>query len=210
MGDYFQDGSFVNGGSFPSIAQVESFSSNQLAARLVNSGWSTQKIYITRTETDNPNDKSGPNQGRYYSPEEKAVYYLYRYQEDGNIKGHVEQPWGLDKLRGAPYFITGEDIVKASVGAWRFAPTNYTYDQGIRQVIEMAISNQAVSPFKEGAGFSGTFTIPVCDTGKRNFNSQWTSPSKRVVSTGKLPCCCGPNYFTCVMQNAVQGYLEGP
>ncbi len=39
---------------------------------------------------------------------------------------------------------------------------------------------------------AGTWTVPVCDTGKYNWNIQYDEDGSRY---GRLPCCCGKLWF---------------
>jgi hypothetical protein len=60
----------------------------------------------------------------------------------------------------------------------------------MNQLEEAFSSNGTVSPFKQGAGWVGTWTLPVCDMGANNWNTAYGAKPTRF---GLMPCCCGPN-----------------
>lgn len=99
-------------------------------------------------------------------------------------------PFGLDKLNGSLYNISRSDITKASAAAYRVAKFNFTHADETAQLEEAFASNGTVSPFEQGAGWVGTWTLPVCDMGANNWNTQYGAKPTRF---GYLPCCCGPS-----------------
>ncbi len=52
-------------------------------------------------------------------------------------------------------------------------------------------SNGTLTPFQDGPGWEGVWTIPVCDVGSHvEWNTQFWDKKE---GFGRLPCCCGPN-----------------
>jgi hypothetical protein len=54
-------------------------------------------------------------------------------------------------------------------------------------------SPNSTSPFLDGPGWTGTFTLPICDIGTHNWTAPYDDPSGSWGRFGLLPCCCGPN-----------------
>jgi hypothetical protein len=52
-------------------------------------------------------------------------------------------------------------------------------------------SGNATSPFLDGPGWIGTFTLPVCDIGTHDWATAYDDSS--TGRFGMLPCCCGPD-----------------
>ncbi|OCK73645.1 hypothetical protein K432DRAFT_430486 [Lepidopterella palustris CBS 459.81] len=188
--DYLYNGTFVNGTNLPNSTEVELFYKQQIISREINAQWRTWKIFVMFHKTNNSDDTSGPSESRYYSAADGGVYYLYFYHEDGILRGHLDKPWGLDFLNGNVYGITAADITKASARAFRAAKFNYNQSFAQERIMTSISSNGALNPFADGAGWEGTWTLPVCDTGIHNWNSQYGNKTTRY---GMLPCCCGVN-----------------
>lgn len=81
-----------------------------------------------------------------------------------------------------------KDITKAAAGAFRVAKFNYTNRIGQDRLVE-SFTNNTLTPFKDGAGWEGTATIPVCDTGSHNWNVQYGPKTNNQFDW--FPCCCG-------------------
>jgi hypothetical protein len=81
-----------------------------------------------------------------------------------------------------------QDITKASARAFRIGGFNYTQSTAQNRIVDSLSSNGALTPFADGAGWEGTWTLPVCDTGTNNWNTQYGAQPSRY---GMLPCCCG-------------------
>jgi hypothetical protein len=94
----------------------------------------------------------------------------------------------LIPLRIQQSLITVQDITKASAAAYRVAKFNFTHADEMDQLEEAFSSNGTVSPFEQGAGWVGTWTLPVCDMGTNNWNTQYGAKPTRF---GRMPCCCG-------------------
>jgi hypothetical protein len=62
-----------------------------------------------------------------------------------------------------------QDITKASAAAYRVAKFNFTHDDEVGQLEEYFASNGSISPFDQGVGWVGTWTLPVCDMGTNNW-----------------------------------------
>jgi len=87
-------------------------------------------------------------------------------------------------LSNATFYITADDIVASSLGAYAAAKFNFTPEVA-SQVLESSVSwNADQQPWRQGVAWLGTWTIPVCDMPTTNIQT----------SNGlTLPCCCGPN-----------------
>ena len=83
-----------------------------------------------------------------------------------------------------------QDITKASARAYRVAKFNFTHADEMAQLEAALASNGTTIPFEQGPGWVGTWTLPVCDMGTNNFNTQYGAKPTRF---GMMPCCCGPN-----------------
>ncbi|KAK0720232.1 hypothetical protein B0H67DRAFT_180062 [Lasiosphaeris hirsuta] len=186
--DYIEGGAFVDPRSIPSSKSIESFYKTQMVSRTINAKWRTSKVFVMFTTTENVDDISGPNQTKYYSEEDRGVYYLYEIHEGSRMTSQLGKPEGLDDLNGTYFGILGQDISKSSARSFRAGQFNYTQEMQTKELENAIASNDSVNPFAEGAGWSGTWTIPVCDTGKHNWNVQYDDSSSRY---GRLPCCCG-------------------
>lgn len=84
-----------------------------------------------------------------------------------------------------------QDITKSSAAAYRVAKFNFTHDDEVAQLQVSLTSNENPTPFQQGAGWVGTWTLPVCDMGQNNWNTQYGNESTRF---GLMPCCCGEFY----------------
>lgn len=188
--NYLAGGSYVENTNIPSNSEIEDFYKKQLVSRTINAQWKTRKDFILFSKTNNTNDTSGPLQTRYYSEGDGGVYYTYLYHEDGVLKGHLDKPWGIDQLNASDYNISGSDITKASARAWKIGGFNYTQDMAFKQIQLSVSSNGTLTPYADGAGWIGTWTLPVCDIGTHQWNTQFGNKTSRY---GMLPCCCGPD-----------------
>ncbi|KAI9775007.1 MAG: hypothetical protein M1839_001607 [Geoglossum umbratile] len=185
--DYLAGGAFVDHSVLPGVSDVETFYRKKLYSMYLNSQWRQGKIFVNFLRTNNTNDASGPKDARYYSEEDGGVYYTYHYHEDGKLKGHLDKPWGLDELNGSTYGISGIDITKASARAWRIGGFNFTRQMG-EDLLQQAVSSNKSNPWVEGAAWPGSWTLPVCDMGTHNWNTQF---GEKRGKYGLLPCCCG-------------------
>ncbi|KAI9775348.1 MAG: hypothetical protein M1839_001264 [Geoglossum umbratile] len=239
--DYLQGGGYI-GDNIPSNTKIEEFYMKQMVSRTINSEWRTKRIFIYFARTDDPEDSNGPEVTKYYSKADGGVYYLYRYSEDGILQGHLDKPWGLEFLNGSTvsvlskpqpkgmdggrkarslirrdgsnYKIPPSDITKASARAWRKAGFNYTDMIAQERILESIASNGTLTPFEDGAGWEGVWTIPVCDVGnhtKWNVKYGW----KQNHRYDMLPCCCGENckdtakFIRAANLNGLQTVLRG-
>ncbi|KAK0639122.1 hypothetical protein B0T16DRAFT_422464 [Cercophora newfieldiana] len=188
--NYISGGAFVNADVIPTPKAIEGFYKAQMASRTINAKWRTSRVFIMFTQTLDEDNISGPNQTKYYSKEDKGVYYLYEMHEGNRMTSQLGKPEGLDEMNGTQFGITGQDITKSSARAFRAGGFNYTQEIQTKELEDAMASNHSLDPFAEGAGWSGTWTIPVCDTGKFDWNIQYDDSSLRY---GRLPCCCGEN-----------------
>jgi len=104
------------------------------------------------------------------------------------MTSQLGKPEGLDDMNGTQFGISGQDITKSSARAFRAGGFNYTQEIQMKELEAAMASNHSLDPFAEVAGWSGTWTIPVCDTGKYDWNVQYDDSTLRY---GRLPCCCG-------------------
>lgn len=190
--DYTAGGSFISP-MLPNSNQYEEFYEKQMISRTIGASWASHRYYVTFSRSNDSSIATGPPSARYYSQEDQGVYYVYNYIEDGSLKGHLDAPKNLEKLAGAPYNISGSDIAKASGGAWRQGGFNYTQELASKRIMASITSNGSLRPFRDGAGWEGTWNLPVCDLGN---HSDWNSPYGKSGKPNKydyLPCCCGPD-----------------
>jgi hypothetical protein len=189
--DYFKGGAMVDHSFLPSASEIESFYKKQLFSIIINAQWRKRKIWTTFYETNDTADAFGPNQTRYYSSDDRGVYYTYSYHESGILKGYLEPPSGLDHLNESTWDISGTDISKSSAASFRTARFNFTEAMAHRALADAVASNGTLSPWADGAGWVGTWTLPVCAFPPgHNWNTQYLNTTSRY---GMLPCCCGDN-----------------
>ncbi|KAM7191314.1 hypothetical protein V8F20_009369 [Naviculisporaceae sp. PSN 640] len=192
--EYLAGGAFVDSDAIPPPEDIEAFYKTQMVSRTINAKWRTSKIFIMFKSTLDADINSGPSQTKYYSEEDKGVYYLYEMLEGNRMTSTLVKPLGLDDFDGSYFGITAQDITRASAKSFRAGQFNYTNEDFVTELDDVLANdgaNASISdPFKEGAAWPGTWTIPVCDTGKYDWNVQYDDYSSRY---GKLPCCCGPD-----------------
>ncbi|KAL1603764.1 hypothetical protein SLS60_005354 [Paraconiothyrium brasiliense] len=179
--DYFQGGAMVDHSFLPSASQIESFYKKQLFSIIINAQWRKRKIWTTFHATNDTSDAFGPNATRYYSPSDGGVYYTYAYHESGILKGYLEPPSGLEHLNDTPWDISGIDISKSSAASFQTARFNFTETMGHDALADAIASNGTLSPWSDGAGWVGTWTLPVCRfPAGYNWNSQYLNTSSRL------------------------------
>ncbi|KAI9783858.1 MAG: hypothetical protein M1816_001159 [Peltula sp. TS41687] len=169
--DYLAGGNFVDRTNIPRPSDIEQFYSKQMISRIINAQWKilqgpTKRVIIQKR----------------MAVSITLIYYV--------LSGGLDKPWGLDQLNGSLYGITGKDITKASAGAWKVGKFNYTKEMAFEQLQSWASSNGTMSPYQDGAGWPGTWTLPVCDIDHHRWNTQFGDKPSRF---GMLPCCCGPS-----------------
>lgn len=163
--DYIHGGALISATLLPSASQIESFYKKQLFSTIINAQWRKRKIFTTFFRTNDSSSSTGPNATRYYSARDGGVYYTYSYHESGILKGYLDAPDGLDRLNDSSWDISGADISKASAGSAKVGRFNFTEEMGREALKEAMASNGTLSPWEDGAGWRGTWTLPVCDMG---------------------------------------------
>ncbi|KAK3213657.1 hypothetical protein GRF29_28g563392 [Pseudopithomyces chartarum] len=159
--DYLSGGSLTDATLLPSTSQIESFYKKQLFSAIINAQWRKRKIFTTFHRTNDSLSSSGPNATRYYSQKDGGVYYTYFYHESGILKGYLDAPEGLAQLNESAWGISGGDISKASAASAKVGGFNYTEEMGRGALSEAIASNGSLSPWEDGAGWRGTWTMPV-------------------------------------------------
>jgi len=71
-------------------------------------------VFIMFTETLDEDHISGPNETKYYSKEDKGVYYLYQWNEGNRMTSDLGRPVGLDELNGTQFGITGRAVIPST------------------------------------------------------------------------------------------------
>ena len=79
-----------------------------LIQRGINYIWSQSKIWVSFVDLKDDDkltkcmaDKNGWQDSKHCA--DGGVYYLYRYNENGNLNGELSYPWGAEKMAGEPY-----------------------------------------------------------------------------------------------------------
>lgn len=93
-----------------SMAKLQKVLYNDLLSRGINFIWSQSKIWVSFANLNDDAkgtkcqaDKNGWQASKYCA--DGGVYYLYRFNEDGNLAGHLDYPWGADKMTEPPWFL---------------------------------------------------------------------------------------------------------
>jgi len=199
--DWFKNGSFANGSRTPSMADVEQFYFRSLVSSTVNGVWTARdtanKIYVLRYETDNPSTSDGPEISRYYDKNERAVYHLYFYRETDHLTGYQDAPNHLTDL-ATNYSIAASEITKSAALGWQRGRYDFNRTQAFQLFIDTLRQGNGSDAWLDGAGWPGAWTIPVCDMGKNNWNTQYGVSKSNLpgFGMGYLPCCCGEDFFS--------------
>jgi hypothetical protein len=197
--DYMDNGTFIELDNLPAASDMEQFYKSSMVARTVNAQWRTQKIFTTFYRTNNSNDASGPNITRYYSDTDGGVYYTYQYTEKGVLKGFLDSPPSVNKLNDSSYGMHGSDVSKASALSWKRGGFNYTAQAAFEDLRDALDPDRygdnategmvALDSYRGNGGAQvGSWTLPVCDMGTHNWNTQY---GDKKGGMGLLPCCCG-------------------
>lgn len=80
------------------------------------------------------------------------------------------------------------DIFKSSARAYRAAGFNLTDTDARNSVADTMASPKSPSPFLEGPGWTGTFTLPVCDIGEHNWSTAYGDTSPGDLGGCELNC----------------------
>lgn len=150
---------------------------------------SHSNIFTIVQRTDDTYTTGCANETIWYSPEDGGVYCTYMYTESGTLQGYLHKPYGLEVLMNETYGINGSVTPSFSPCATRrLTADDRTYpnprpapsacsasishkDDSWKQLSDALVSNSTSSPFLDGPGWTGTFTLPVCDIGTNN----WTT-----------------------------------
>ena len=91
-----------------SITALTTLLQKDLLQRGINFIWSQSKIYVTFADlkddaqmTKCKADVNGWQPSKTCA--DGGVYYLYRFNEDGNLDGNLDYPWGADKMTEPPW-----------------------------------------------------------------------------------------------------------
>ena len=110
--EMISDGKWINSSVITnpnlSITAMTEVMRDDLIQRGINYIWSESKIYVTFANlNDDANgtkcqaDKNGWQASKTCA--DGGVYYLYRFNEDGNLNGNLDYPWGADKMQQVPW-----------------------------------------------------------------------------------------------------------
>ncbi|KAI9682371.1 MAG: hypothetical protein M1817_000425 [Caeruleum heppii] len=184
------------------ISDIANKTGTDLLARGVNSLWTKSKIYVTfvdllddASKSKCTADISGPQVTKYCA--DGGVYYLYRFDEDGHHRGHLDKPWGMDELNKIdlqPAWAT-EGSAKSFRVSQKLGGDGYNYDQekGTDQILRDG-SKSGIQSLADSAGrLAGSWDIAVCDMGTwgKNWNYDYVSDPGR-EGNHPMPCMCGP------------------
>ena len=177
--DYVRDGSLLDLDLIPPQPQVEKFYKSTLVVRIANAGWRSEPISVISTSTESSSLHDYPASSSYTSPNTTRTYTPYWYR-----KGKLIAPPAILVLNGSLYGIKASQIAEASARAWEVAGNNYTEKVALKRMYTALRSNGSLTPFQDGAGWEGVFSLPVCDIGTR---PKWLDDYSGKI----LPCCCG-------------------
>ncbi|KAI9804196.1 MAG: hypothetical protein M1825_001598 [Sarcosagium campestre] len=196
--EYIKDGKFVESGDVDATATIAR-ANTLLASTAINYLWKQQKIFIMGGGPcdDSAGVGSGPQEAKLCR--DGKAWYLFYWREYGGIQfgkkhwGNVDIPPGLTDLNAEG--ITIQDIIGASVDAYKIAGLDYSPDMHLNRT-QQALSDASIAPNVGGPSWEGTFTIPVCDiTPILNIDGK-NFPKKDVIlqpyGAKKVPQWCAP------------------
>ena len=190
-----------------SITAMTEVMRDDLIQRGINYIWSQSKIYVTFADLNDDAsgtkcqaDKNGWQASKTCA--DGGVYYLYRFNEDGHLIGHLDYPWGADKMTDSPFEIQPSWVTKSSAASYRAqngGVGGFNYDQTTPPTnLTDVLTEVGQSGTLDGLHtLPGVWNISVCDMGTHNdWNGDFTQ--KPMVTENKdnlsffFPCCCGP------------------
>lgn len=93
-----------------SITNLRTLLQKDLIQRDINFIWGQSKIWVSfvNLHDDARNSKFLADQNGWQASKtckDGGVYYLYRFNEDGNENSALDYPWGADKMAAAPFYL---------------------------------------------------------------------------------------------------------
>ena len=90
------------------ISDLTDLLRTDMVQRGINHIWAQSKIWVSFVDLkdDDQHTKCLADVNGWQASKTCAdggVYYLYRFDEDGHEAGHLDYPWGADKMTAAPY-----------------------------------------------------------------------------------------------------------
>ncbi|KAL8761379.1 MAG: hypothetical protein Q9184_002494 [Pyrenodesmia sp. 2 TL-2023] len=105
--DMMANGAWADTTSITKLTGLESNLTIEILSRSIDALWKTptsNKMWVLFSDLADDaslqkclGDKSGPQSTKYCG--DQGVYYTYNFVEDGAERGHVDYPWGGDKLQ---------------------------------------------------------------------------------------------------------------
>ena len=194
-----------------SITQITDLLRQDLIQRGINYIWGQSKIWVTFANLNDDAagticqaDKNGWQASKTCA--DGGVYYLYRFNEDGNLEGHLDYPWGADKMTNSPFNLNPAWVTQSSAASFRAqngGVGGFNYDQtqppaNLSDILTTVSKTQSLSSL---SALAGVWNISVCDMGTHNdWNADFTqkplTTQNQEYKDGALsfffPCCCGP------------------
>lgn len=191
-----------------SISAMTELMRDDLTSRGINYVWLQSKIYVTFANLDDDAagtkclaDKNGWQASKTCA--DGGVYYLYRFNEHGNLRGNLDFPWGADHMTESPFNLQPSWVTAGSAASYRAqngGMGGFEYDQ---TTAPANITNILTQVGKTGTldglrTMPGVWNLSVCDMGMHSdWNADFTQNPMVTENKDDLsfffPCCCGPN-----------------
>ena len=206
-----------------SISSLSAFLQRDLVQRGINHIWSQSKIWVTFADRgdDASHTKCTADRNGWQASKtclDGGVYYLYRFNENGDHQGHLSYPWGADQMAADPWKLNPSVGISALRAyhtylrslQWVTLSSARSFRAINKQIggfdynhanVPATLPNLAQSIVGKGslddlAAMEGVWTLPVCDMGK---HSDWNSDFTATIANAdnailpNCPCCWGPN-----------------
>jgi hypothetical protein len=181
--DYLEGGALVSL-ELPEAEAFEQYWLQSLISRTINAQWRTRANFVTFAYTDDADIDIGPNVSKYYSAEDRGVYYLYQWRAS---KSRLDEPDGMDQLEAVAGGILPSEVTQSSAASFKLIGYNSDDSDALQSSFQSALFQTNASYFTDGAAAPLFWTIPVCNmTEFWRWNGQYDESSL-------APCCCGDN-----------------
>ena len=218
-----QNGTWANPLKVANVSEIERQMRIEILSRSIDALWKTyssNKMWLVFSqftedwEKKCKDDMNGPQDMKHC--EDGGVYYAYNFIEDGDHKGHVDYPWGADKLdklqltkdvspatcsRKSPLIVL-KMVVQGSVRTYQTAmklrETNASID--IYSIDNITLTNAFLDEVSRNGleniedlpgKYPGSWTLPVCNVSTWGAKWNWNYNNGSHDGKSHPPCICG-------------------